>query len=650
MVAPLIEAQKSATRIAKPQASLFDLVKPFNTQAEIIAYKNGTVRVFAEAMDMPYDACMNLMLKLKATQDFLHTPLTMKINGEEIPMRHPLTGKDLCAGDILGERSGPKYSFPLKQVAGDQFHDNYSSRHDIVQNQTSKAAAFAKANGYTVSAEEIALAASIFKNGHVAQRILADFDLEVADYGLLKEAMLAAYTAKTGKEIPTSLQDEVVMSHLTYGGEIFSSRVESAANVEISYQSKVKEEFTKGKTHKHFLQAKSSEDLHTKMENHFAPTVVAKGREIKSFAGVIVQKEHYTTEFFDVVLNPVSDLTGILSKSMIDEKAMVDLRKVVGAENITQLLAAEKYQPFDFQNLAQAAVQAHSVDAQKISRIAETHKDKITFLDNALLMQENGRKLSLSETQGIEKQIGNISDIAPSLQKVARESKNDPDMLPLQQLAELSYLTSLPRWGVNSENLEHIGEFTKNITAKKFANRMNEKSYQGAEGGAREQIGWSNISEKVAAERLQTFHEGAAPLHQFAKENGAYFEKAAPLAQSLKNYQQAPEAYEKAFAEMKTEMKNILSKMPELTEKLAVNTPEKRDEMATSFTIKAVESIEFNARRMELEKSRQAGHAVGDNGIEAIADAAKALISGGHTVKEMNAFVIGGKAGERYRG
>lgn len=624
-------SQPSTThaRVTQPKANLFDLATSFHEVSDIIQDKKGKVRVLAEAMDMEYSDCANLLVKLHQTDKFLKTELKIEVDGQPMPLKHPLTGAPLCAGDILVDRSGPKFSFPLEDNLGDQFlqADSYKDRLDVANSQKEKARALAKAEGCSISEQELSAAVSVFRTHKESHRKLSDFDLETADFGLLSQAVSVAYAQKTGKEIPPFMQNTVTNMHWMFGGGISSEQIDAAANG-ANYATMVKKRFeTEQKNHKghrHMLSISAS-GQESEMDMHYGSTVSYKAQEVTSMQMPGMQKPILVPKFTDrgnesksescdVVLDSKPDLMGHISKFDIDKRAVEALKEAVGGNIVDDLLAAHKHSPFNFDKLANQAVDASDQSPKTMHAIAavtEQYRDEKNFLNNAFLMQEIGRKLSLCEGQldKTGKLVGNISDIGPLLAGVIENAKDDAEVKPLVDMAKLSYLSSLPRWGVNNENLENIGCFRQNISTEDFQREINAKSYTKQGSKVRESIGFANISTETAQGRLEQFDTAASSLHDFAKGNAPYFEKVAKLKEAMKK---GGDDYLQAYGEVREEFGKIIQQMPDLTNQLNLQSEAEKDGLANSMTQKIVEAIIFNERREGaiLERQKDKGKAL----------------------------------------
>lgn len=605
--------------VTKARKTIFDLAKSFNNPEEIIADKNGKVRVLAEAMDMSYADCANLIIKLQQTDKLLRSPLKFTIDGEQVELKHPLTGKPLSIGDILVDRSGPKFSFPLEEGLGQQFlpSHGYSPKQEIIRSQKEKLLTKAEKAGLTV--EELDAAVAIFQSHHPAQRKLSDFDLETREFGLLQKAISNAYHEKTGERIPANMEEEVVRIHWMFGGGISSEEIKLAHEKPGHYASMVKARFqqeeAQHKKHSHML-SDSAGLAHHEMHMHYGPSISFESPDAMALNMPGLQQEillqRYTekhrvgtAESCDAILDSFPDFMGLKDKFDIDTKYFNKLMALDGGEKcIRNALNSQKHSPFDFNKLAESVTESLPQHRPTIARITESFRDEIRFTNNMLLMQEIGRKMSLCEGQKDKesKLVGNISDVGPFLANLKTQAENDPEVKPLLQMAQLSYLVSLSRWGVNSENLSQIGDCTNAITPKTFATEMNKKSYQREGSHLRKSLGWCKISEETAKERLTEFHEGAESLTTFAKKHSEYFKQIETLRKATKEHNQ--KATFAAIQGIQTELKSIISAMPEMAKTLNLDK-ESTDKLISQLTQKTVEAVVFNERRSILQQQRE---------------------------------------------
>ncbi|HHT0595028.1 TPA: hypothetical protein ACTXXA_003676 [Legionella anisa] len=302
-------------------------------------------------------------------------------------------------------------------------------------------------------------------------------------------------------------------------------------------------------------------------------------------------------------------------------KALIEYNKV----GMDQLQVFER-------TLKKLIDQSNNMQEKKlITKILKNYENRQKFIGSGLIFEECGKKEAQSQLFRREnkksKLIGNISDTGIFVSGV-RKAMDSKDYLKRknatihQQMAILTTLISITRWGVNHSNYKEVTNTHAEVTPQEFMDSLNGRSYKGEPStGIRKRLNLNSISLLEATERLNSYERGFNPIWKAIQSNGEFF-------QFVDQYRESKEAlkfvikkgvvsselankqldFQESYNNLRTCLDKILiSQMPELSQKLDEFVVEgiQRQDVVDSIMTQLEEAIDFGTNRELLAKKNE---------------------------------------------
>ena len=277
------------------------------------------------------------------------------------------------------------------------------------------------------------------------------------------------------------------------------------------------------------------------------PFVEALISEVSTLGKFTLSTEGSDTEIGDIICDNSSIFGHVFNPNIHFQKICFELKTQhdISASLIAQAVARatkdnpEQHKVFE-QALALLSTESSLSPAQRLAaeKALTQYLAHHQFMETGLIFEEAGKKEGQSQLFKLKsnkgKLIGNISDTAIFLDQ-ARQIIDDPS-LPASdskviaakahmQMATLTTLFSVTRWGIKHTNHTAVGNTHDIISAKEFQQSLNQRSYTLRDTtGIREQLKLSNITEDEAQQRLDSYQHGFEPIWQFIREKAPFFE------------------------------------------------------------------------------------------------------------------------------
>lgn len=566
-----------------------DLVNHFESVGDILTNKDGKIDIIAAAMDKDQTKTAELMFKqFVFIKGMLREPVVTQIDGDWVELKHPHTGNPLTYGDVLTDRSGPKFGGHLVHGVGEEFltlsAEEKRIREEVKQECAEKARAAAGDNPPADLEAMIESGTATFNHPSAFMRELGDYDSKMADFNLLCQATGAAIKKKTNLDLTLDEQYEVTLTHWMYGGGIKTEHLQAARDGDKNYGQLVQKDLSKnpppeGEEHmqiKAFGNAMKRlgvgpEALGMKIGmvfNENGCSIEATSRALMRRTDGTFAATGKMREIFDTLGDSGLDFEPTLTKGRLDEGSLVRLREEMGrhlkpAEAVGSAIQAamekqkEKGSAFDFVRLVKDIAEAHpeNTDLQTtLEERAVKYSLRHAQLKAVEMDEEIGQKIALSGHQhekGIAQQeevfgklSGNASDILERLFAMYERRENDDSSAKShQQLVVLSTLVGEGCWGTTEEKLNDVGKFLEQLKPGEFAQYITARA--DTEGKLRKKIGyWGGMTEEQAAVELPKFKKGVNSVLELVRKQSGYFAVMDNLGRAFEGYTTAQEKAE----------------------------------------------------------------------------------------------------------